>query len=147
VTGTLCEGIDITSRESVGLGTAAVAEIPLRKGLAGYLAGLVLLWLSGAAYAADPASLYGKWIEKFPNGNGMVTEFAASSISYYPVDAAGKATEAPRQNVVTYLDLDAGTIRINFQGGGGLVVLVKDAQTIVLDSAGAGAHRLVRMQP
>jgi hypothetical protein len=106
-----------------------------------------LLALAGQTLAADPAMLMGKWLEKFANGSGMVTEFTASTLSYYPVDAAGKPTEAARQNEITYLDLDKETVRINLQGGGSISVSVKDAKHIVLDYGGAGLHRLVRMGP
>jgi hypothetical protein len=110
-------------------------------------AAAVVLTLCASARAADPASLYGKWIEKFANGNGMVTEFTPATLSYYPVDAAGRATEAARQNEVTYVDLDKETVRINLQGGGAVSVRLKDAQNIVLDYGGAGIHRLVRLAP
>jgi hypothetical protein len=110
------------------------------------LLGLFLGQAASVADAADPAMLYGKWIEVFPNGNGMVTEFTASSIAHYPVDAARGPTETARQDDVTYADVDAGTIRINFKGGGGLLVVIKDANTVMLDFPGMGAHRLVRMQ-
>jgi len=38
------------------------------------------------ADTAPPASIFGKWMERFPNGGGMVTEFSTSSIVYYPVN-------------------------------------------------------------
>jgi len=111
------------------------------------LAATVLLLLTASVRAADPGSLFGKWIEKFANGSGMVTEFTAGTLSYYPVDAAGKPTEAARQNEVTYLDLDKETIRVNLQGGGAISVLIKDTKNIVLDYGGTGTHRLVRLAP
>jgi hypothetical protein len=103
------------------------------------------LWF-GAAHAADPASLSGKWIEKFANGNGMVTEFSAAAIAYYPVDASGKATESPRENVATYRDLDPKTIRVELQGGGGILIRIQDKNTIQMDFPGMAAHRLVRLR-
>jgi hypothetical protein len=110
-------------------------------------AAAVVLTLWAPAWAADPAVLYGRWIEKFANGNGMVTEFAAATLSYYPVDAAGKPTEAARQNEVAYIDLDKETVRVNLQGGGAISILVTDTRHIVLDYGGGGTHRLVRIQP
>jgi hypothetical protein len=111
------------------------------------VAAALLMMSAALAWSADPGSLYGKWLERFSNGSGMVTEFTATTLSYYPVDAAGKPTEAARENDVTYLDLDAGTVRVNLQGGGALSVLIKDPKNIVLDDGGAVSHRLVRMSP
>ena len=52
---------------------------------------------ASAAQADQPAAIFGKWIEKYPNGNGMVTEFADASISSYPVDRDGRPLGAPRR--------------------------------------------------
>jgi hypothetical protein len=110
----------------------------------------ILVWLAvgmGVAEAADPARLYGKWIERFANGNGMVTELTASSISSYTVDREGQPTSEPHPTKVSCKEVDAGTFLLDFGDGTGFLVHVQDDQTIVLDFPGMGAHRLVRLSP
>ena len=107
---------------------------------------IVFATYAASSYAADPKSILGQWIEKFPNGAGMVTEFTAQSMESYPVDATGKRTASAGKFPVTYRDLDPSTIGVDFQGGGGgIMVMVKDANTIVLDFPGVGAHNLKRL--
>jgi len=113
-------------------------------------AGLFLLLLgmfAGTAGAVEPGALIGKWIERFANGNGMVTEFTATTLVSYPVDAAGKPMSSGPPSPVTYRALDANTIKVEFGGGAGILVLIKDPNTLELDFPGMGAHRLVRMGP
>jgi hypothetical protein len=99
-----------------------------------------------AAHAADPKLIFGVWIEKYRNGNGMVTEFTPQSMESYSVDAAGKRVKDVGKFSVSYRDLDPSTIGIDFQGGGGVMVLVKDHDAIVLDFPGMGAHPLKRVE-
>jgi hypothetical protein len=101
-------------------------------------------WASAAA-ASDPNQIIGKWIERFPNGSGMVTEFTATTISSFGVDASGKQGAPPQTTKVTYKDL-GDSIGVNFAGGGGILVLVKGPNNIVLDFPGMGAHQLMRVE-
>jgi len=71
--------------------------------------------------------LLDKWIERFPNGDGMVTKFTASAMVSYSVDSTGKSVAPVQPSAMSYRDLDA--------------------QTIVLDFPGTGSHRLVRVPP
>jgi hypothetical protein len=100
--------------------------------------------LAGTAHAAVPSTVFGKWIERFPNGNGMVTEFTAASISSYPVDSLGRATAAPTAMPVSYVDLGGEIVGVTFKGGGGAVVAKTGDDAITLDFPGIGAHELMR---
>ncbi len=106
---------------------------------------LIGLVFAPAAHAGDPSLLVGKWMEKFPNGTGIVTEFTPTTISFYPVDASGKPKAEPKPQEVTYRDLGQ-TIAIDFNGGGGIMALIKDHGSMVLMFPGMGSHPLVRMQ-
>jgi hypothetical protein len=105
----------------------------------------LLAVLTTVAHAADPKLVFGRWIEKFPNGNGMVTEFTPTQMLSYTVDAYGQRTKSVGQLAVTYKDLDPTTIGVDFQGGGGIMLVVKDKDSILMDFPGMGAHTLTRM--
>jgi|HubBroStandDraft_1064217.scaffolds.fasta_scaffold222199_2 hypothetical protein len=103
--------------------------------------------LAGVVHADQPAAIFGKWIEKFPDGNGMVTEFADASISSYPVDRDGRPLGAPTRMTVTYDDLGGPMIGVSFEGGGGAIVARKSQDAITLDLPGVGAHELAKVKP
>jgi hypothetical protein len=102
--------------------------------------------LAGAAQAAIPSTVYGKWIERYADGAGMVTEFSAAQVSSYPVDSFGRATAAPTAMPVTYVDLGGPMVGVSFSGGGGAVAAEKGADSITLDFPGIGAHELTRLK-
>jgi hypothetical protein len=123
-----------------------VSQIVAGLGVLGFMVGTA--GSAAAAALADPKVLIGKWVERFSNGNGMATDFTATTLVSYPVDASLRATSAPpKPSAVTYHALDAQMIRIDFEGGGGILVLIKDAKTIVLDFPGMGSHSLVKVNP
>ena len=100
------------------------------------------------AKAADPATVMGKWIERFQNGKGMVSEFTPTSIAYYPVDETGKAMAEPKKTPVTYKDLGGDNIAVVFSqdgSGGSVLIYRKSADAITLDFPGVGAHDLTRL--
>jgi hypothetical protein len=99
-----------------------------------------------AANAADPTQLIGKWVEHLRNGAAMITEFTPTTISFYAVDPSGKPSIEPKPQEVTYKDLGE-TIAIEFKGGGGLMAMMKDRQSMVLIFPGMGSHSLTRVQP
>jgi hypothetical protein len=103
--------------------------------------------VAGAACADPPAAIFGKWIEKYPDGAGMVTEFADASISSYPVDRDGRPLDLPTRMQVTYDDLGGPMIGVSFHGGGGAVVDRKTEDAITLDFPGVGAHELAKVKP
>jgi hypothetical protein len=101
---------------------------------------------AGNAYAADPNSIFGRWIEKLPNRTGIVTEFKPQSIESYSVDRAGHRVKEVGNFSVSYLNLSLSTIGVVFPGGGrSILILVKSRDTIVLDFPGMGAHTLKRL--
>ena len=102
--------------------------------------------LAGVSQAAVPATVYGKWIERFPDGNGMITEFTSAQVSSYPVDSLGKPTAAPTAMPVTYVDLGGPMVGVSFSGGGGAIAAEKTADAITLDFPGIGAHELTRVK-
>ena len=102
--------------------------------------------LAGVSQAAIPSTVFGKWIERFPDGNGMVTEFTPAQVSSYPVDSFGKPTAAPTAMPVTYVDLGGPMVGVSFSGGGGAIAAEKTADAITLDFPGIGAHELTRVK-
>ena len=102
--------------------------------------------LAGAAQAAIPATVYGKWIERYADGAGMVTEFSAAQVSSYPVDSDGRATAAPTAMPVTYVDLGGPMVGVSFNSGGGAVAAKTGDDAITLDFPGIGAHELTRLK-
>ena len=104
------------------------------------------LALAGPSHAAVPSTVFGKWIERFPDGNGMVTEFTAGAISSYPVDQAGRATAAPTAMPVSYVDLGGPMLGVSFHSGGGAVVAKQGDDAMTLDMPGIGAHQLIRVK-
>jgi hypothetical protein len=111
---------------------------------AAFALSLTLISSRGAG-AADINLLFGRWIEKFENGTGMVTEFTPTTISSVPMDASGNPAEAPTMMEVSYRDL-GDSIAIEFKGGGGLMALVKDRQTMLLIFPGMGSHQFSRLE-
>jgi hypothetical protein len=104
------------------------------------------LFFIQAANAADPAGLIGKWVEHLRNGAAMITEFTPTTISFYAVDPTGKPNTEPKPQDVTYKDL-GDSIAIEFKGGGGIMAMMKDQQSMVLIFPGMGSHSLTRVQP
>jgi hypothetical protein len=89
----------------------------------------------------------GTWIEKFPNGSGMVTVFAPDSISAYPAAPDGHALQAPFTAKVSYKDLGPDDVGVEFDGPdrGGLLLHWKSADVLIMDFPGQGAHELTRV--
>jgi hypothetical protein len=103
--------------------------------------------LAGAAQAAIPSTVYGKWIERQADGGGLVTEFSAAQVSSYPVDSSGRATAAPAAVAVTYVDLGGPMVGVSFDGGGGAIAAKTGDDAITLDFPGIGApHALTRIK-
>ena len=101
---------------------------------------------AGPAFAADPKVIFGSWIERAPEGGGMVTVFTATTISSYGVNAAGQMVTPPMTGEVTYRDLGP-SIGVDFKGGGGLLVAVRGPAAITLDFPDAADHDLTRWTP
>ena len=100
-----------------------------------------------SASAASPESIWGKWIQTFPKGGGMVTEFTQTSISSYPVDSAGKPLKTASTQNVTYRDLGQNIVGIDFSGGGGIMALKSGVDTLTMDFPGLAAFTIVKLKP
>jgi hypothetical protein len=112
------------------------------------LALATLFAMMTASSAADPSLVYGKWIEKFANGNGIVTEYAPSSIVSYQVDPSGKRLATIMQNDnVSYKDLDGNLVGVYFQRQAAMILHVKDAQNMLMEFPSVGVHSLTRLDP
>ena len=83
------------------------------------------------AYAADPNSIFGRWIEKLPNRTGIVTEFKPQSIRDHTAShRAGHRVKEVGNFSVSYLNLSLSTIGVVFPGGGrSILILVKSRDT------------------
>jgi len=99
------------------------------------------------AQAADPATIMGKWIERLPDGRGMVTELAPDSITYYAVDQAGKPLGGPTKTTATYKDLGGDLVGVQFPGAAasGVMFARTGPDSLTMDFPGMGAHNLVRL--
>jgi hypothetical protein len=119
----------------------------------GWLLGAVCLIAVGllfarAAGATDQSRLIGKWVENFPSGAKIITEFTPTSIWSYGIDPSGKRTDETKRQDVTYRDVGEETIAIDFKSGGGITATMRDQQSVVLlFPRGAPLHFLVRMEP
>jgi hypothetical protein len=109
------------------------------------VAAIATLGLSVPAFAAEPSAIMGKWIERFANGKGMVTEFLPNAISSYPVDEAGKPRHEPQKLPVKYKDLGNQEFSITFGDGGGILLHLTSVDSATLDFPGVGAHNLTRL--
>ena len=104
------------------------------------------LALAQSAVAADSGPILGKWIEKLPDGKGMVSEFGPNSLTTYPVDASGKPTAEAQQWIVAYRDVGGQDVVLAYtDGGGNLNVHIKSADAITVEFPGMGAHELTRL--
>jgi hypothetical protein len=97
------------------------------------------------AFAADPAAIVGKWVEKFPNGSGLVTEFTSSAIISYPIDKTGASTDTPSKSIVQYRDTGPSNIAVDFDGGGMIQVEVQSPDQILLHIPNEGAHQMTKL--
>jgi len=106
----------------------------------------VLLGLPRLADAADPTAIYGRWAEKLPNGNSMVTEFGPALMDSYMQDASGQKGKEVGRSTVSYKNLSPTTVGVDFQGGGGIMLTIKDPKTLLMDFPGMGAHTLTKLE-
>jgi hypothetical protein len=112
------------------------------------LASLVGLIVAQQAEAADPTQLIGTWAAHVPNGATMMTEFTATTFSFYALDPSGKPTAEPKRTYeVTYKDL-GDSIAIEFkEHAGGAMVVVKSQDTATLVFPGSATFPMSRIQP
>ena len=97
--------------------------------------------------AANPAAIFGKWVEPGPNGAEMVTEFTATTAWSYGLDQAGKRIGNNARFPVTYKDLNPSTIEVDSRAGDKILLHIRDADTIDMEFPGIGTHTLTRDVP
>ncbi len=125
-----------------------------------FFAGLLCaaIFLAAPLYAETRNPLIGKWVEKFANGNGMLTEFTETTISSASIDARGKIRPVGAPASITYKPLGYNKemgdgYAVDFvpqngmSGGGGILVYLKDSNTILMDFPGVGVHHMTRLKP
>ncbi len=89
-------------------------------------------------------TLYGRWIERFPNGNAMeIGVSIPTTIENFVVTKDGRKRALGAPQSVSYGDLGE-TISIDFKGGGGFIVMFKSRNTLIMDFPGLAARILTR---
>jgi hypothetical protein len=113
-----------------------------------------VLLASSVAHAGGPQQFFGRWEEKHELGS-MVVAFSAKNVSQSQLDSSGKPIRLPLVYSVTYQKLGPvggkETFGVNFKSpdgkpGGGIMVIVQDANHILMDFPGVGAHPLERLK-
>ncbi len=105
---------------------------------------------------ADDSPVLGRWTETLPNGKHMVTEFTPTTLSSTPTDDKGALLVQPNVFAVSYKPLghsDKGdSYEVDFDADkgkkkGGLMLFLKDRDSMLMDFPGMGAHNLTRVKP
>jgi hypothetical protein len=96
---------------------------------------------------ANPAQIFGKWVETGPNGTEMVTEFTAKTASSYGLDQFGQRVGNSNRFPVTYKDIDPATIEVDTQTGDKILLHIRSADTIDMEFPGQGMHMMTRDNP
>lgn len=97
--------------------------------------------------AADPAQIFGKWVEEGPNNTEMVTEFTATSARSYGLDQFGQRVGNSNKFSVTYKNLNPSTIEVDTATGDKILLHIRDANTIDMEFPGVGMHLMTRDNP
>ena len=106
-----------------------------------------LTLVSAFPAAADPARIFGRWVETGPNGTEMVTEFNARTILSYGLNQSGKRVGDGSRFPVTYKDLDPSTIEVDTRAGDKILLHLRDTNMIDMEFPGVGTHTLTRDNP
>src|SRR5271168_3989598 len=106
------------------------------------LGAIGLTLASAVPVAADPARIFGKWVETGPNGTEMVTEFNARTILSYGLDQSGRRVGDNNRFPVTYKDLDSSTVEVDTRTGDRILLHIRDANLIDMEFPGVGTHTL-----
>ena len=95
------------------------------------------------ALASDQSDLMGRWAERLPNGAAMITVFSPSNISTFVETTDHKEKPVGQPQEVTYKTFK-DSINVEFKGGGGIVVVLKDHDHASMLFPGMGSHNLTR---
>ena len=107
------------------------------------LAAAILTAMASDALAADQSDLMGRWAERFPNGAAMIVMFSPTAISMFAETKDYQVKPIGQPQAVTYKAFEDG-INVEFQGGGGIVVILKDHDHASMLFPGMGSHNLTR---
>jgi|HubBroStandDraft_2_1064218.scaffolds.fasta_scaffold185223_2 hypothetical protein len=97
--------------------------------------------------AANPAQIFGKWVELGPNGTEMVAEFTATTAWSYGLDQFGQRVGNNSRFPVIYKDVNPSTIEVDTRSGDKILLHVIDADTIEMEFPGIGTHTMTRDTP
>jgi hypothetical protein len=97
--------------------------------------------------AADPAQIFGKWVETGPNNTEMIAEFTATSARSYGLDQFGQRVGNSNRFSVTYKTLDPSTIEVDTPTGDRILLHIRDVNTIDMEFPGVGMHLMTRDNP
>jgi hypothetical protein len=109
--------------------------------------GLGVIGLAAVPAAANPAQVFGKWVEAGPNGTEMVTEFTPTTAWSYGLDESGKRIGNNARFPVTYKELNPSTIEVDSRAGDKILLHIHDPNTIDMEFPGVGTHTLTRDNP
>jgi hypothetical protein len=109
--------------------------------------GLGVVGLALGPAAANPAQVFGKWVEAGPNNTEMVTEFTATTASSYGLDQFGQRVGNTNRFSVTYKDLNPSTIEVDTSVGDKILLHILDPNTIDMEFPGVGKHLMTRDNP
>ena len=102
--------------------------------------------LLGQAMAADDtAPIIGRWVDRLPDGNSMITGFTAHTVTFYSVNAQGMSLGPPTTITVQYRKLADGSLLATPVDAFGEPLMVKVKNDImVLTFEGLAPRTLTR---
>ncbi len=69
------------------------------------------LMLAGQAMAADDtAPIIGRWVDRLPDGNAMITQFSPRTVTFFSVNGQGMSMGPPTTITVTYRKMPDGSL-------------------------------------
>jgi hypothetical protein len=99
------------------------------------------------ANAADKSILYGKWIEHFSNGAVFAYVFAPRLLGTFVELKNGGEAPASKPQRVSYTDLGANKIRVDYVPfGGWFIVKVENHNAIRVIRLGEGVYSFLRFK-
>lgn len=108
----------------------------------------LIVYLTGAAFAAEANPLLGAWLDKLPSGNSMLIEFTAERISFQGITPEGTMAP-PSAFPATYRKdgADTFTVVIEGQPNDPLTVTVAGADKLTLQFPGRDPRDVTRYVP
>ena len=119
----------------------------MRRGIIVSLVAVGLSLTSALPALANPAQIFGKWVEQGPNGTEMIAEFTPTTISSYGINQSGQRVGEGKRFPATYKDIDRSTIEVDVRTGDKIILHIRDADTIDMEFPGVGTHTMTRDNP